>query len=123
MDKGTDRLCQLVKGGGRFALGDVKPHLFKVLAHCLEHKGMRIGLLEELDALIGEEPINTGEATEVAIHFCPRGNLAYAQPRVKRVALTGCYYRDIKLRGIVTRGGEINEAPDMSRAAAKSVAL
>jgi hypothetical protein len=41
----------------------------------------------------------------------------------KGLRLTGYYYRDIKLRRIAERGGEINETPDMSRAAAKSVAL
>jgi hypothetical protein len=68
VNQGANRLYQLVEGWGRFALGDMKTHLFKVLPYYLEHKGVGIGLLEAPNALIGEEPINAGEATKAFVH-------------------------------------------------------
>jgi hypothetical protein len=50
----------------------MKTHLFKVLPHYLEHKGVGIVLLETLHALIGDEPVNAGEVTKIASHYyCP----------------------------------------------------
>jgi len=93
MEPSADRFHQLVKGWGRFALGDVEPNLLQMQAHHPEHKGPGIDLLEELEALIGDEPINAGEVTKIAIHFDPGSNVAYAQLRVKRGALD----RDISI--------------------------
>ena len=104
------------------ALGDAEPNLLQILTHYLDHQGLGIGRGEELEALVRYEPVNTGELTKMAIHSAKQCSIC-PNPCQTGLPLTGYCYRDIKLRGIAERGGEINEAPDMSRAPAKSVAL